>query len=173
MQFRWATAWAKGQGRVDQLGTPLVTHDRSPAGGLTQLEYYFSLITWRLTIGNSGLVEWLFNAIRDLISFYLPVQPSGHMALVFMGFIFVFTGGSHSILACSRRRGRTKLSESSQSSITQRLPHSPGNVLHDLSPPHRMQALAVYITTLNKTEALLVNWMGVGRRRKVQGMLGG
>lgn len=144
------------------------------------MEYYFSLITWRLTIGNSGLVEWLFNVIRDLISFYLPVQPSGHMALVFMGFIFVFTGGSHSILACSRRR-RTKLHtgriypllESSQSSITQRLPHSPGNVLHDLSPPHRMQALTVYITTLNKTEALLVNWMGVGRGRKVQGMLGG
>lgn len=118
-------------------------------------------------MGNLGLVEQLFKAIGDLISFYL----SERMALVFTSFSPVFTRwwplylrDLHSVQE-DRERQREKLRisgvcpllESTQRCSIERLLHSLKNVSHGI--PHRLEALAVHITTLNKMEALVVNWM--------------
>lgn len=84
---RRAIAWAKER---KQSGSGRNCDGRlwqKPSRWLNSIGVFFFFVTWRLKVGNLGLVERLFKAIGDLISFYL----SERMALVFTSFSPVFT----------------------------------------------------------------------------------
>lgn len=108
-QFRWTTASAKGQRQAGSVGNSVAYPWQKPSRWLNPIGVLFSFITWCLTIGNSGLVEWLFNAIRDLISFSLSVQPSGAHGFSLHGFHLCIHRGQPLHLSLFKKKGKDKV----------------------------------------------------------------